>query len=169
MQQCSNDQTEKIVELFRSIHRKMREVASQKFRSYGFTVSQLSLVFILHETPNIKLNELTKKMGLSQSTVSSIVDRLVAQSVVVREIPKDNRRAVQLSLAPEFVEKNKGLLDYKNKVIDEVFNFQGLSFEDADTIIFALGKLESLFIPVSEKVKENPVLARCEPEKEVDR
>ncbi len=169
MRQCSNEQMEKIIELFRSIHRKMREVASQKFRSCGFTVSQLSVLFILYETPNIKLNELTQKMGLSQSTVSCIVDRLVAQDVVVREIPKDNRRAVQLSLAPGFVGNSKGLLDYKNKVLDEVFNFQGLSLEDADTIIYALDKVENLFIPVSEKGKENSAADGCGPVAEVDR
>ena len=151
MQQCSNDQTKKIIELFRSIQRKMREVASQKFKAYGFTVPQLTLVFRLYETPNIKLNELTQKMELSQSTVSSIVDRLVTQGVVVRDIPKDDRRSVQLSLSPEFMEKNKGLFDYKNKFLDDIFNFQGLTAEDADTIIYALGKVENLFHPVSEK------------------
>lgn len=158
MQQCSNEQMEKIVELFRSIQRKMREVASQKFKAYGFTLPQLSLVFILRETPNIMLHELTKKMGLSQSTVSSIVDRLVAQGVVVREIPRENRRSVRLFLAPEFVEKNRSILDCKNKFLDDVFNFQGLSAEDADVIIAGLGKVANLFSPVLEKTKENSVL-----------
>jgi DNA-binding MarR family transcriptional regulator len=161
MQQCSNDQMEKIVELFRSIQRKMREVAAQKFRAYGFTLPQLNLVFILYETPDIMLNELTKKMGLSQSTVSSIVDRLVNQGVVVRQIPKDNRRSVHLSLSPEFMENNRSLLDYKNKFLDDIFNFQGLSAEDADTIIYALGKVDNLFRPVSEKIKENPAVTGC--------
>ncbi len=160
MQQCSNEQMEKIVELFRSIQRKIREVAAQKFKAYGFTLPQLNVVFILYETPNIMLNELTKKMGLSQSTVSSIIERLVNQGVVMRQIPKDNRRTVQLSLSAEFMENNRTLLDYKNKFLDDIFNFQGLNAADADTIIYALGKVENLFRPVSE-IKESPAMVGC--------
>ena len=48
MQQCSNEQREKIVELFLLIQKKMREVAWQKFRASGFTLPQLNLMFILH-------------------------------------------------------------------------------------------------------------------------
>ena len=112
-----------------------------KLKEYGFTVTQLSLMFILHRNPNLMLNELSEKMGLSKSTVSSMVERLEKQGVVVREIPKDNRRIVRLSLDPEFVEKHKDILDFKYKFINDIFNFKDVSTKDADKIIYALEKM----------------------------
>jgi len=141
MQQCSNDQIEKIVELIKILLKGFREAASMKLKEYGFTVTQLSLMFILHRNPNLMLNELSEKMGLSKSTVSSMVERLGNQGVVLREIPKDNRRIVRLSLEPEFVEKHKDILDFKHKFINDVFNFKDVSTEDADKIIYALDKI----------------------------
>jgi MarR family transcriptional regulator, organic hydroperoxide resistance regulator len=141
MQQCSNDQIEKIVELYKLLLKGFREAASMKFKEHGFTVTQLSLMFILYRDPNIMLNELSDRMGLSKSTVSSMVERLEKQGVVVREIPKDNRRIVRLSLKPEFVEKHKDILEFKQKFINDIFKFQDVSMEDADKIIYALEKM----------------------------
>jgi MarR family transcriptional regulator, organic hydroperoxide resistance regulator len=141
MLQCSNEQTEKIVDLWKMLLKGFREAAAMKFKEHGFTVTQLSLMFILYRDPNIMLNELSERMGLSKSTVSSMVERLEKQRIVAREIPEDNRRIVRLSLKPEFVEKNKDILEFKHKFINDIFKFQDLSGEDADKIIYALEKM----------------------------
>jgi MarR family transcriptional regulator, organic hydroperoxide resistance regulator len=141
MQQCSNDQIEKIVELWKLMLKGFREAASMKFKEHGFTVTQLSLMFILYRDPNIMLNELSERMGLSKSTVSSMVERLEKQGVVVRKIPKDNRRIVRLSLEQEFVEKHKDMLELKHKFINDIFKFQDVSRQDADKVIYALEKM----------------------------
>jgi MarR family transcriptional regulator, organic hydroperoxide resistance regulator len=141
MQQCSNDQIEKIVELWKLMLKGFREAASMKFKEHGFTVTQLSLMFILYRDPNIMLNELSERMGLSKSTVSSMVERLEKQGVVVRKIPKDNRRIVRLSLEQEFVEKHKDMLGLKHKFINDIFKFQDVSRQDADKVIYALEKM----------------------------
>jgi MarR family transcriptional regulator, organic hydroperoxide resistance regulator len=141
MQQCSNDQIEKIVELWKLMLKGFREAASIKFKEHGFTVTQLSLMFILYRDPNIMLNELSERMGLSKSTVSSMVERLEKQGVVVRKIPRDNRRIVRLSLEQKFVEKHKDILEVKHKFINDIFKFQDVSMEDADKVIYALEKM----------------------------
>jgi MarR family transcriptional regulator, organic hydroperoxide resistance regulator len=141
MQQCSNDQIEKIVDLWKLMLKGFREAASMKFKEHGFTVTQLSLMFILYRDPNIMLNELSERMGLSKSTVSSMVERLEKQGVVVRKIPKDNRRIVRLSLEQEFVEKHKDMLELKHKFINDIFKFQDVSRQDADKVIYALEKM----------------------------
>lgn len=141
MQQCSNDQTEKIVDLWKTLLKGFREAASMKFKEDGFTVTQLSLMFILYRNPDIMLNELSARMGLSKSTVSSMVERLEKQGIVVRKIPKDNRRIVRLSLEHEFVEKHKDILEVKHKFINDIFKFQDVSIEDADKVIYALEKM----------------------------
>jgi MarR family transcriptional regulator, organic hydroperoxide resistance regulator len=141
MRQCSNDQIEKIAELWKLMLKGFREAASMKFKEHGFTVTQLSLMFVLYRDPNIMLNELSEKMGLSKSTVSSMVERLEKQGVVVREIPKDNRRIVRLSLEQKFVEKHKDMLELKQKFISDIFKFQDVSRQDADKVIYALEKM----------------------------
>jgi MarR family transcriptional regulator, organic hydroperoxide resistance regulator len=141
MQQCSNDQIEKIVELWKLMLKGFREAASMKFKEHGFTVTQLSLMFVLYRDPNIMLNELSERMGLSKSTVSSMVERLEKQGIVVRKIPKDNRRIVRLSLEQKFVEKHKDMLELKQKFINDIFKFQDVSRQDADKVIYALEKM----------------------------
>lgn len=144
MHRCSNDQIEQIVDLFKSLMKGFREAASMKFKEHGFTITQVSLMYILHRNPDLMLNELSDKMGLSKSTVSSMVERLEKQGVVIREIPKDNRRIVRLSLSPEFIERHMDILGCRHKFINDIFKFQDLSGEDAGKIIYALEKMNTM-------------------------
>jgi DNA-binding MarR family transcriptional regulator len=144
MQQCSNDQIEQIVDLCKLLLKRFRVAASMNLKEYGFTATQIALMFILYRNPNLMLNELSDKMGLSKSTVSSMVERLENQGVVLREIPKDNRRIVRLSLEPEFAEKHKDILDFRHKFINDILNFKDVSANDADKIIYALEKMTAM-------------------------
>ncbi|GAG88609.1 unnamed protein product [marine sediment metagenome] len=45
-----------------------------------------------------KVSELSLKMGLSDSTVSGILDRLEQKDIIQRERTKDDRRVVKISL-----------------------------------------------------------------------
>jgi DNA-binding MarR family transcriptional regulator len=95
---------EKITDLFKVVGKTFRELLFEKARQRGFTIPQLWVIFQLHKKPYQNLLELSKMIGLSKSTVSGIVNRLVAQGIVIREIPEDNRRTVKLSLSPQFVQ-----------------------------------------------------------------
>lgn len=139
--QSSIDNAERIIELFRSIHKAFKDQMIEKSKKYGLTGPQLGLVFALKKCPNITLNELSEHLGLSKSTVSGIVDRLVAQGVVIREIPSDNRRIVKLSLSPEFM-KNHDLIDLKKKYVTETI--KSADQKDIDDIILGLEKMYKL-------------------------
>jgi DNA-binding MarR family transcriptional regulator len=99
-------QSDKIINLFKSIHKiighKFREIAKQ----YGFTAPQLAVVIHLYQKPGMTLNELSDHLMLAKSTVSGIINRLVNQGVVTREIPENNRRIIRLSISEKFKEKN---------------------------------------------------------------
>lgn len=100
------EQSDKIVNLFKSIHKiighKFREIAGQ----YGFTAPQLAVVVHLYRKPGMTLNELSNHLMLAKSTVSGIINRLVNQGVVTREIPENNRRIVKLSISEKFRKSN---------------------------------------------------------------
>lgn len=139
--QLSNDSAEKVIILFRSIHKIFKDQVFEKSKQYGLTVPQLGVVFVLNKYPFITLNEVSERMGLSKSTVSGIVDRLVARCIVIREIPEDNRRIVRLSLSPDFL-KNNDLIDLKNKYLSDII--KDADPEDIEKIVTGLEKLYSL-------------------------
>jgi Transcriptional regulators len=115
-----NDPTERVVFLFKAVHKIYKDQLYKKSRQFGFTGPQIGLIYGLHKNPFSTLNDISEWLGLSKSTVSGIVDRLVRQGIVIREVPEDNRRIVQLSLSPEFQEDNI-LKDFMNEFTTNIF------------------------------------------------
>ncbi len=60
MQRCSNEQVEKIINLFKFSQRRLRDKATQSLKAWGYTIQQLTVMFILYETPIIMLHELIR-------------------------------------------------------------------------------------------------------------
>lgn len=118
---------ERVITLFKAIQKLYKDRLMQNSREHGFTGPQLGLLMALHQKPGATLNEISEFLGLSKSTVSGIVDRLVAQGAVVREVPEENRRTVRLSLSAEF-SQNNFLKEFKNKFISDVL--QGASDDE---------------------------------------
>jgi len=67
----------------------------------NLTGPQAMLVGIIAHYGEMKISDLSEKMGLSKSTVSGIVDRLEKQGIVERMRSKDDRRVVWVSLSSE--------------------------------------------------------------------
>lgn len=109
-------QSDKIISLFKNIHKTFTCKFQEFARQYGFTAPQLTVIFYLYKNPGITLNGLSSHLMLTKSTVSGIVDRLVKQKVVVRQIPKDNRRIVKLSISEDF-KKNNNIVGIKEDFI----------------------------------------------------
>lgn len=64
----------------------------------GVTVTQCHTLMELYDQGNIQLNILSEKLNLDKSTVSRTIESLVNQGLVVREIPKQNRRTTNIRL-----------------------------------------------------------------------
>lgn len=142
LQDLWSNPSERILDLLKAVHKLYRDQIYQKSRQYGFTGPQIGLIIRLNKNPYITLKEMSEYLGLSKSTVSGIVDRLVDKGVVIREIPEDNRRIVRLSLSPDF-QKNKNVLkELANKYIND--SLKGASAEDLDKIITGLEILHRL-------------------------
>ncbi|MCO1600760.1 MarR family winged helix-turn-helix transcriptional regulator [Desulfosporosinus nitroreducens] len=141
LQQSWSKDSERVVSLFKAIHKVYRDYLYKKSRQYGFTGPQIGLIMGLHKNPFSTLNELSECLGLSKSTVSGIVDRLVSQGVVIREIPESNRRIVRLSLSPEW-QKNNAIQELMNNYIYDTL--KNASAEEMERIILGLEILYSL-------------------------
>lgn len=132
-------QSDEIIDIFKNIKKILRSKFEKVAKQYGFTEPQLAVIFHLYNTPSITLNELSELISLSKSTVSGIVDRLVKQGVVTREIPEENRRIVKLSISEEF-KKNNDICNMKKTIIyDLIFNsIKKTDSEEVEKIIYGL-------------------------------
>lgn len=141
MNENSADYVEKIIELYGLLWNDFHEIASVQFKKYKFTAPQAMTIRQLHSTPYITLKELSEKLSLSKSTVSGIVDRLESEGIVIREIPKENRRTVKLSLSPKFTED----VDFNYIKRDYLFNtIKDTNLEDIEKIICGLEKFHTI-------------------------
>jgi len=88
----------KIVDLSRSFNRSIRHKFHHLMQDSDLTFPQLSVISMLEKHGEQKVSELSLKMGLSDSTVSGILDRLEQKDIIKRERTKDDRRVVKISL-----------------------------------------------------------------------
>jgi len=125
---------EKIISLFKSLQGCLKSI-SQEFE---LTIPEMMIMFELYENKNLSLNELSEKIELPKSSASRIVDQLVNRGYIIRKIPKENRRMVELSLSTKCI----NCIDVaciKDRFNDVVVG--GLEPEKAERIISSLEEL----------------------------
>ena len=138
-------QASEIIDIFRIVKKTLSCKFEKSAKQYGFTSTQLSVIFHLHAMPTITLNELSDHMALTKSTVSGIVDRLCKQGVVIREIPEDNRRIVKLSISEEFKKNNDICFMKKNFVSDLISDaLKNTDPAEVEKIIYGLRQFSLL-------------------------
>ncbi|GCD09697.1 MarR family winged helix-turn-helix transcriptional regulator [Clostridium tagluense] len=85
------------------------------FEDTGVTGLQAMTMGIIHKEKRMKMTELSRKLTLSNSTVSGIVDRLEKQGIVERERSCEDRRVVYVKISPKFNETHEDI----HKLIQE--------------------------------------------------
>ena len=88
-----------IISLNRNFNRTLRHAFHGLMQDSGFTFPQLSVISILAKNGKQKVSDISEKMGLSDSTVSGILDRLEQKGMIERKRNKDDRRVVQICLS----------------------------------------------------------------------
>lgn len=132
---------QKIMQLLRTIQGKLNCHIESNAQKFGLTTSQFMVMFEIYNHKDISLNELSEKLELPKSSVSRLVDQLVNHGIVMREIPKENRRTVKLSIASDFLEKAN-----VNRISDDLEDnlAVGLEPQRVERIISALEELSSV-------------------------
>ena len=88
-----------IISMNRNINRTLRHEFHGLMQDSGFTFPQLSVISILAKNGKQKVGDISEKMGLSDSTVSGILDRLEQKGMIERKRNKDDRRVVKIYLS----------------------------------------------------------------------
>lgn len=120
----------------------MHENMSQMFEEVNLTGPQGMLVGILHRHGSLKISDLSEQMGLSMSTVSSILNRLERDRVVVRERSDSDGRVILIKLTDEFLEKSTKVFKRIETAWEERLN--RATSDEIETILNALKIFERL-------------------------
>ncbi|MEG6565745.1 MarR family transcriptional regulator [Thermoanaerobacterium saccharolyticum] len=120
------------------IHKSMED----EFRELNITGPQGMIIGILMRHKKMKISDLSEKMGLTNSTVSGIIDRLERQGMVKRVRSSDDRRVVYVSIDEEFREKSREVF----KKIEDKFRdmMNKATKEEHDEIVKGLNTLKRL-------------------------
>jgi DNA-binding MarR family transcriptional regulator len=87
-----------VLDGIRRIVQVLRTSSRDAERQVGLTAAQLFALQQLAASPGASVNELAARTYTHQSSVSVVVQRLVARKLVVKVISKDDRRRVRLAL-----------------------------------------------------------------------
>ncbi|MDI3257070.1 MAG: MarR family transcriptional regulator [Kyrpidia sp.] len=101
-----DDQITELIDLMRRTMREFKQRVHQELKEYDLTVPQMWVLRTLHFDGTHSLAELSRRVGMSTSTASGIVDRLVRMGLVDRERDEADRRVVWVRLS----EKGRALV-----------------------------------------------------------
>ncbi|KUO65862.1 MAG: hypothetical protein APF84_00985 [Gracilibacter sp. BRH_c7a] len=109
-----------ILPLLREIRSLIDKSLKVKLNLGDFTMPQTMIIYNLANHGKMKISELSEKMGLTNSTVSGIVDRLEDQGIVFRERSTQDRRVVYVQFTNEHIQKYQDLNDNLDKHFSEL-------------------------------------------------
>lgn len=110
------------------------------FESTGLTAPQGMIVGLLGKRGRMKMSEISEKMGLSNSTVSGIIDRLEQRDIVKRVRSEEDRRVVYVFLSDKAEEIFKDFSKKTNENFESMM--KNASLEDIEKIDEALNILQ---------------------------
>lgn len=91
---------DRIVETVIYLQTESRRLAREQCAKHGITATQLNVIKMLETVGDLSLSELSKRMAATNSTVTGIVDRMVAAELVAREQSPQDRRVWKIRLTP---------------------------------------------------------------------
>ena len=96
-----NASIDRIVETAIYLQAESRRLAKEQSARHGITATQLNVLKLLLTVGDLSLSEISKQMAATNSTVTGIVDRMVAAKLVAREQSAEDRRVWRIRLTPE--------------------------------------------------------------------
>ncbi len=89
---------DRIIETAIYLQAESRRLAREQCALHGITATQLNVLKLLQEMGGLSLSELSRRMAAKNSTITGIIDRMVAADLVVREQSERDRRVWTIAL-----------------------------------------------------------------------
>jgi DNA-binding MarR family transcriptional regulator len=157
-----SDLAEKMADLTFSLLEQCQVKQERIAATLGLTVSEFKLLRALKQNKSIPAGELAKRVELSSSRLTRILDGMVKKGIVTREAAEDDRRVIEISLT----EAGRGIQESLNeKYVQTHQDILGLLPPGgSETVIVALEKLGEA---MQEWVKEEPEAETSHPKEPV--
>jgi MarR family transcriptional regulator, organic hydroperoxide resistance regulator len=92
---------DRIIETAIYLQSESRRLAKEQCSRHGITATQLNVLKLLQTVGDLSLSELSKQLAATNSTITGIIDRMVAAGHVAREQSTEDRRVWMIRLTPE--------------------------------------------------------------------
>lgn len=135
-----SNKSAEVGKLFHDVNKKMKHGMRKSFEDIGITMPQGMVICVLFKLGEIKISEISKHVGLSNSTVSGVVDRLEKQQYVERTRSRIDKRIVYVKLTERFMEMHKNFHTIADENIKKM-----LDKASEDEIEKIIGGLEVLY------------------------
>lgn len=132
----------KIVKALKQVINILKQNMKEQFKCMNLTGPQGMLIGILSHYGEMKISDLSEKLGLSNSTVSGIIDRLEKQDMVERIRSKEDRRVIFVNVTPKFQEITQKNFQIVEKSFEDMIS--SASEEELNTILKGLNTLENI-------------------------
>lgn len=140
------------IRIFKSLKRighMVKHSMGQHFNEMNLTGPQGMMMGILSHDGEMKISDLSEKIGLSNSTVSGIIDRLEKQGLVERTRSLNDRRVVYVNVSTDFQKNCKKDFCKIEKTFEDAIN--KATPEEIELILKGLDTLEQLMDKQSNK------------------
>ena len=131
-----------VVKTLKGIMQTIKQSMEHHFRDMNITAPQGMLIGILSKNGKMKVSNLSEELGLSNSTVSGIIDRLEKQGLVERIRSEEDRRVVYVNLTPQSKAGAEERFRCIERKLEEMMNHA--STEELDKILEGLAVLEEV-------------------------
>ncbi|HYE12490.1 MAG TPA: MarR family transcriptional regulator [Patescibacteria group bacterium] len=95
------------IRILKNVMEAVKQNVHQHFKEMNVTGPQGMLMGTLAHYGEMKVSDLSEKLGLSNSTVSGIIDRLENQGLVERTRSTEDRRVVYVKVTAAFMKTSK--------------------------------------------------------------
>jgi len=92
---------DRIVETAIYLNTESRRLAREQCARHNITATQLNVIKLLQAVGDLSLSQLGKRIAATNSTVTGIIDRMVAAKLVAREQSPDDRRVWKIKLTDD--------------------------------------------------------------------
>src|SRR4029078_11158967 len=97
-EETSTDLASELFDVVGRFRRQLRRSAGRGFDATGLTQSQAELLRLVGRRPGISVREAAEELGLVPTTASTLVSKLAADGLLIRDADADDRRVGRLRL-----------------------------------------------------------------------
>jgi DNA-binding MarR family transcriptional regulator len=96
-----SDALERVVGDYEALMQRVTEMHAPEFLEVAISMPQAKTLYLIAAAGELHMSELVARLGVSLSTVSGLVDRLVDAGWVVRRDDPADRRQVMVAITPD--------------------------------------------------------------------